>query len=173
MLPGLAIKIGDMILHMTVDKGDSDSGRQRLFWAMQGVDGFLVSAGLGVGPGSFRSSSMFTAILGTMGMVGVLTFGGYLWQITRLAVVGETDRGNAISAVMRACATTAPIVLLPEAIASPNAHPGTNFAIFGGAALALYAMRPRVRNRHDTALLVSRRMGGGLPVNPARMPRPR
>lgn len=167
VMPGLAAKVWDMILHMTVEKSDSDSGRQRLFWAMQGFTAFFASGGLGIGPGSFRSSSLFTAILGTMGVIGVATFCGYLLQVMRCTRLPRGPDEQAISAVMRACATTAPIILLPAAISTPNSHPGINFAVFAGAALGLSAMLPRRRSTMDHALLVSRRMTGGPPVGAA------
>ena len=43
VVPGMAAKIGQMVVHMTVDKGASTSGQQRLFWAMQGVTAFIAS----------------------------------------------------------------------------------------------------------------------------------
>ncbi len=51
-------------------KAESVSGRQRAFWAGQSVSAFLQSFGLGVGPGSFRSSSLLTAVLGATGVIG-------------------------------------------------------------------------------------------------------
>lgn len=167
VMPGLAAKVWGMVLHMTVEKGDSDSGRQRLFWAMQGFTAFFASGGLGIGPGSFRSSSLFTAILGTMGVIGAVTFCGYLWQVMRCTRRPQGAGEEAISAVMRACATTAPIILLPAAISTPNSHPGINFAIFAGAALGLRAMLPRRRFAIDRTLLVSRRMTDGPLATPA------
>lgn len=163
VLPGFANKIGQMVLHMTVAKGDSTSGQQRLFWAMQGFSAFVASGGLGIGPGSFRSSSLFTAILGTMGVVGVLTFAAYLVSVVRTLGPTVGAGRDAVSAVMRACATTAPIILLPAAISSPNSHPGTNFAIFAGAALALRQMLRRDLATPHFDLLVSRRLSGSLP----------
>ncbi|EJL34940.1 hypothetical protein [Novosphingobium sp. AP12] len=166
VMPGGAAKIGDMILHMTVDKSDSSSGQQRLFWAMQGVTAFTASGGLGVGPGSFRSSSLFMAILGTMGVIGILTFALYLLNVVKLPAYGRggsAQGGGAISAVMRACATTAVIILVPAAIASPNSHPGTSFAMFAGAALALRRMLPRQVVTPDFSLAVSRGISGALP----------
>jgi hypothetical protein len=158
LLPGFAAKVADMVLHMTVEKGDSDSGQQRLFWALQGFSAFIVSGGLGLGPGSFRSSSLLTAILGTMGVVGVLTFSGYVLSLVRLASPRFRDRGDAVTALMKVCATTAPILLIPAAVSSPNSHPGANFAIFAGAALALYQMLRRSPYASRRPLAVSRRI---------------
>lgn len=140
-LPEFAGKVVGMIRHMTIDKGDSLSGQQRLFWALQGFEAFAVSWGLGIGPGSFRSSSLFTAMLGTMGVVGVVSFAIYTFQFVRPVPwrwhAPENDVMRRLAAV---CGTTAIMILVPAAIASPNSHPGPGFAILSGAALALRAM---------------------------------
>lgn len=150
VVPQLATQVSDMILHMTVEKGDSTSGQQRLFWAMQGFEAFAVSGGLGIGPGSFRSSSLFTAILGTMGVVGVVTFAGYLLTVVRPLPSVLRRQGDAVSAVMGACSVTALMILVPAAISSPNSHPGTNFAIVVGAALALRRIASAAPMRPNT-----------------------
>ena len=155
-IPSLAAQVTGMILHMTVDKGSSSSGQQRLFWAMQGFSAFTVSGGLGIGPGSFRSSSLFMAIFGTMGVIGVLTFAGYLLTIMRPYGALGTRRHDAVSAVMGACVATACLILVPAAISSPNSHPGTNFALFAGAALALRRMLPVAPPRPSFPVCVSR-----------------
>lgn len=145
VVPRLPNAIYEMIMHMTLDKRDSASGQQRLFWAMQGFDAFLVSYGLGVGPGSFRSSSLITAIIGTSGVIGILTFCMYLMAVIQPwrkstwgdgASVGESVGGAMSSAAL--------LTLIPAAISAPNAHPGTTFAMFAGAALAL---RPYFRKK--------------------------
>lgn len=138
VIPSLAEAILDMIARMTVEKSSSESGAQRLFWAMQGWDAFVVSHGLGIGPGSFRSSSGLTAILGAMGVIGVVSFLLYIvvvfqpWRRSSWGMAAD-DR----LAVGSAFATAATLSLIPGTLSSANAHPGTNFAIFAGAALAL------------------------------------
>jgi hypothetical protein len=135
--PAFADQVVDMLLRMTVEKQDSQSGQQRLFWAMQGFEAFRISGGLGIGPGSFRSSSLVTAIIGTMGVIGIGTFVGYLVSLARPLPASADKPDAAITAVMAACVVAALFVLVPAAIASPNSHPGTNFSIFAGAALGL------------------------------------
>ena len=49
-------------------------------------------AGLGIGPGSFRSSSLLAAILGSMGLIGLVCFAVHLWRVLqpgRLSTWGE------------------------------------------------------------------------------------
>lgn len=143
LIPRLPAAVWDMILHMTVDKEDSDSGRQRLFWAMQGWKAFLASGGLGIGAGSFRSSSLLMAILGSMGVVGIMTFAAYVWQVLqpwRHSTWARSD--DPALSIGGAAALTALMIVIPASISAPSPDPGTNFAIFAGAALAL---RPLAR----------------------------
>jgi hypothetical protein len=138
--PNTTTRFFNMIQHFTLDKSDSDSGVQRAFWARQGVDAFLVSKGLGIGAGSFRSSSIVTAILGSMGVVGIVTFVGYL-----LAVVQPVRQSTFVSPndlrhkVGAAASWTTLLTLVPAAINAPSPNPGIDFAIFGGLAIALRA----------------------------------
>jgi hypothetical protein len=140
--PALVTAFSDMILHMTVDKGSSESGLQRAFWAKKGIEAFFVSHGLGIGPGSFRSSSLGTAILGSMGVIGVVTFATYVLQVLRpwrnSTFVQPTDPLTALGA---AASWAALVSLFSSMIAAPSADPGTSFAIFSGVALSLRARR--------------------------------
>jgi O-Antigen ligase len=143
--PQFASAVADMLLHMTVEKGDSDSGQQRLFWAMQGWHAFVASWGVGIGPGSFRSSSLLTAILGSMGVIGIATFLGYVVVVFRPSRASTWgDAPDAATAIGAAAATTAFLILIPASISSPSSHPGTNFAIFAGAAMALRPLTRRM-----------------------------
>lgn len=138
LVPHLPAAVWDMILHMTVEKEDSVSGRQRLFWAMQGWHAFLASGGLGVGAGSFRSSSLITAIVGSMGVVGIVAFGFYLWTVIQPLRHSTWARsGDPALSIGGAAACTALMIVLPASIGAPSPDPGTNFAIFAGTALAL------------------------------------
>ena len=146
-IPSLPYSIYDMILKMTVEKSGSDSGEQRLFWAMQGWYGFLASYGLGIGSGSFRSSSMIMAILGSMGVIGIATFFMYLltvFQPWRRSTYGPTE--DLRQSLGGALGSSAVLLLIPASIASPQPNPGTIFAILAGAALAL---RPVVARRTE------------------------
>ena len=136
--PSLFYAIVDMIRHMTVDKSDSLSGRQRLFWATQGWDAFIHSYGLGIGPGSFRSSSIIMAIMGSMGLIGLVTFFGYMWKVlapTRASTWARVEDPYAAVSAAAGCAALAMIV--PAAIGAPSPNPGIGFAAFAAAALAL------------------------------------
>lgn len=136
--PRIVREVEDMISYMTLDKQSSDSGRQRLFWAMQGWDAFLTSKGLGIGPGSFRSSSLFMAILGSMGVIGIVTFIGYVWHMwrpDRRSTWGETDDPGLN--VGGAAASAALIALVPAAMTAPSPVPGIIFAVLAAAGITL------------------------------------
>ncbi|SMQ60962.1 hypothetical protein SAMN06297468_0490 [Altererythrobacter xiamenensis] len=138
LVPRLPFAVYELVLDMTVAKPATDSGQQRLFWALQGWDTFLASYGLGIGPGSFRSSSMLTAILGSMGVVGAVTFVMYCKKV--FAASRQSTWGEAASpllSVSGALGTAALICLVPAAIASPHAVPPALFSIMAGAAIAL------------------------------------
>jgi hypothetical protein len=68
--PDAADAFSDFVARFTIDKASSASAMQRSFWAGQGIDAFWTTGGLGVGPGSFRSSSLVTAIIGSTGLIG-------------------------------------------------------------------------------------------------------
>ena len=138
VVPELPNSIYNLILQMTVEKPTSDSGQQRLFWAMQGWHGMIASFGLGIGPGSFRSSSMIMAIIGSMGIIGIASFLMYMrafFQPFRRSSWGEgSDLSNALGGGF---ASAAILCLIPASIGSPQANPSATFSILAGAALAL------------------------------------
>lgn len=138
LVPRLPFAIYELILEMTFGKPTSVSGQQRLFWAMQGWHAFLASYGLGIGPGSFRSSSMLAAILGSMGVVGVLTFLLYLKVVFRPSARSTWGIGPTFASSLGGALGTAALVsLVPAAVASPNVIPGALFSIMAGAAVGL------------------------------------
>lgn len=135
-LPSLLTTVSRVLASLTVHKFDTLSGRQRLFWAQSAVKAFQKSWGLGVGAGSFRSSSLLLAILGGMGVVGLAAFAAHLLAILKplrrdtYAAVENPDRAIPVAAAWGACAG-----LIPGMLAAPSPIPGYTFAILGGLAL--------------------------------------
>lgn len=123
-----------MLRQMTVEKADSLSGQQRAFWAKQGIDAFVASYGLGVGAGSFRSSSIATAILGGMGVIGIVTFTAYILQT--LWPQPARARGD-MSDMADATGWTAVLGLVPSLVMQASPDPGLDFACLAGMAIAL------------------------------------
>lgn len=138
--PALGDAVAAIVRKTTTDKLASASGMQRLFWARQGIDAFLVSGGLGVGLGSFRSSSIATAILGAVGVPGTLAILLHLWRVLmplrRSTYAAHGDPGSMTGAAL---SWTAVAMLIPSIVAAPSPDPGLLWGIFGGTALA---MRP-------------------------------
>lgn len=136
--PGLADQLWLILQHMTVDKAGSDSGLQRAFWAKQGLNAFTRAYGLGIGAGSFRSSNVFTAILGSMGIIGVA-----MWLIYLAKVVHPLHRStyvttsNKVAAIGASASWAAGCVIIPGMLAAASPDLGANFSIFAGAALCL------------------------------------
>lgn len=136
--PALADNLLAILQRVTLNKANSSSGLQRVFWAKQGLSAFQNSYGLGIGVGSFRSSSFLTAVLGSVGLIGSST------MLCYLVVVFNPLRGttyyrpaDAIGSVGVAAGWAAMLTLVPLSISWPSPDPGLPFAIFCGTALAL------------------------------------
>jgi len=139
----VADAFSSMFEQMTVDKASSESGRQRLFWAMQGVDAFIRSSGLGIGAGSFRSSSLIMAIIGSMGVVGTLSF---VASCASLFMPRARDADPGRRAISEAAAWAAVAGLVPVMVMQGSPDPGMEFAALLGLSLALRrpALAPRM-----------------------------
>lgn len=61
-----------------IDKAASDSGQERGEWNAQAVYAFINTFGIGAGVGSLRTSGLFFAIIGCLGVVGIMTYLLYL-----------------------------------------------------------------------------------------------
>lgn len=136
--PKLATSFGDMLQRMTIHKAASSSGLQRAFWARESLVAFAQSYGLGVGPGSFRSSGIFSAILGATGVAGGTFIVIYMIKIFKplSASTWEAVGDDEISAGV-AASWAALFALVPQAIAAASPDPGIDFALLAGLALGL------------------------------------
>jgi len=147
MLPSLVVQLATMLSDLTIHKKDSTSGIQRAFWARQGLAAFFASTGLGIGPGSFRSSSIVTAVLGATGILGATSLCCYLVSVLKpLRSSTYHRRVGTAEATGIAASWAAICLLIPASIASPTADPGSDFAILAGSALAL-----RMRSRGEVS----------------------
>ncbi len=133
------LKIVDVVYRiMIVNKSESESGLVRLMWARQGIEAFWVSGGLGVGVGSFRSSSLGTAILGAMGVIGVATYGAQLLRVIQPLRQSTFSRtGNPRTDVGVAAAWTIIAMSIPAFVSAPSPDPGLNWGLLVGIALGL------------------------------------
>ncbi|WP_231639459.1 hypothetical protein [Sphingomonas profundi] len=143
-LPAATAAFADMLQYMTVAKGQSASGLQRAFWARKGLEAFSVSHGLGIGPGSFRSSSLVTAILGSVGVIGMALAAIHVARVLKpLRASTYLPVADGRIAVGAAAGWAALMLLVPYSVVLPSCDLGTDFAIFAGAALALRASARR------------------------------
>ena len=164
-MPGIPDQVWEMIRHMTVDKSDSSSGQQRLFWAMQGWEAFKASYGLGIGPGSFRSSSMLLAILGSTGIIGIVTFSIYLVLVLQPRRRSSWGYGKEIANMVGGGFAAAAIFsLIPGMVSSSHMEPLEPFAVLAGASLAVRRRVPHIAG--DTAPVMHRGLRGA-PAEPA------
>lgn len=130
--------VDDVYRSMILNKAESESGMVRMMWARQGIEAFWVSGGLGVGAGSFRSSSLGTAILGSMGVIGIAAYATQMLRILQpFRQSTFTRTGNLRVDVGVSAAWAAIALALPAFVASPSPDPGLNWSIMGGIALGL------------------------------------
>jgi hypothetical protein len=134
--PHLASEVGTTVAELTVGKTQSESGIERGLMAKQGLDAMIFSHGLGVGVGSFRSSSLFTAVLGSIGPAGLIVLLGYCAQVVkfgrRSSYASQIDPRIGAGA---AAGWTALMTLAPAAVSWPSADPGLLFALMAGLSL--------------------------------------
>jgi hypothetical protein len=134
--PHLATEIATTAAELTVGKTQSQSGIERGLWTKQGLDAMIFTHGLGVGVGSFRSSSLFTAVLGSVGPAGLIVLLGYCVQVAkfgrRSSYVSQIDPRIGAGA---AAGWTALMILAPAAVSWSSADPGLLFALMAGLSL--------------------------------------
>jgi hypothetical protein len=136
--PKLGTSFYNMLQRMTLDKAQSSSGLQRAFWAREGMLAFVKSYGLGVGPGSFRTSGIIAAILGSTGVIGAIFIIVYLIIVFKPlhASTWEAVNDDEVSTGV-AASWTALFALVPYGLSAPTPDPGVNFALLAGMALGL------------------------------------
>ncbi|WP_293882179.1 glycoside hydrolase [Sphingomonas sp.] len=134
-----SLKIVDLVYRMmVVNKSESESALVRIMWAKQGIEAFWISGGLGVGVGSFRSSSLGTAILGSMGVIGVATFAAQTLRVLKpLKQSTYLRTGDARIDVGAAATWTVVAMSIPSFVSAPSPDPGLNWGLMVGIALGL------------------------------------
>ena len=146
MQPQTFLFIEKVYQSMIVNKSESESALVRIMWARQGIEAFWVSGGLGVGVGSFRSSSLGTAILGSMGIVGVATYVMHTLRVLKpLRRSTFVATGDARTDVGAAAGWAVIAMSIPAFVAAPSPDPGLNWGLLGGIALGLRALPVQIR----------------------------
>jgi len=158
--PRIASEFGRMLTEMTVKKGESFSAIQRGFWTRKGWEAFTISNGLGVGVGSFRSSSLVSAVAGSMGVFGLATLGLFLARILPIQKLSsyqlDCDRTAAVGI---AAAWAALVGLAPGMVSATSPDPGVMFAFMAGLAMA-WAPRGRYAAAQAAGLSPSAQAAG-------------
>lgn len=134
--PATAQKAIDIIKFATVAKASSESGEQRASWARAGFEAFASTHGFGVGVGSFRSSGLFAAILGSMGLTGGILFAVYLFQVIR-PLQSSSYRVRVSSPLCFGAAASWAILMsvVSSALSSASPDPGALFGVIAGLAV--------------------------------------
>lgn len=137
-VPGFAADFSRMLADMTVNKSQSLSAVQRGFWVSKSWDAFSYTKGLGVGVGSFRSSSLVSSIAGATGVFGLTMFVAFLYKVLPLHRIAadNLDGEDRTAAVGAAAGWAAVVGLAPAMVAGANPDPGVMFAFLAGLALA-------------------------------------
>lgn len=134
-VPAMNILMLDILQQMTIGKLHSLSGVQRAFWVHKAWEAFWASSWIGIGAGSLRSSGLISAIAGSMGLIGIITFFGAAWMILkptralthRVQVTGEQR-------LRASFAWAAVLGLIPAFVSQSTVDPGLIFGIFAGLA---------------------------------------
>jgi hypothetical protein len=134
-MPAMSRLMLDILQQMTFGKLHSLSGVQRSFWAHRAWQAFWATSWVGVGAGSLRSSGLLSAIAGSMGLLGIVTFLGAIWTIlkpmkrlTHSLGVGE-EQG-----IRASFAWATVLALIPALLSVPSPDPGMLFGVFAGLA---------------------------------------
>lgn len=157
LMPPFLDLMSNILSNATVNKQHSASGLQRAFWAKIGLKAFVHSYGFGIGPGSSRSSSFVTAMLGAMGVIGSLAFAAHMlraFKPVRISTycgpkLGSQFGENAMIGVAAGWAALG--IMIPAAVSSSTCDPGGDFAVFAAVALALRRKASAVPNRQSPA----------------------
>lgn len=141
--PKVMAQFTEMLQHMTVEKASSASGRQRRFWAEQGLQAFRTSFGLGIGAGSFRSSSLATSIAGSVGVLGIVAFVAYVLNVLKPMRASTYEPGVTGDWAMGACCGWAAVIgLIPAIVGAASPDPGLMFAMLAGLAVTWRIANP-------------------------------
>jgi len=159
-MPAMNKLMLDILQEMTVAKLHSMSGIQRSFWVHKAWEAFWASSWIGVGAGSLRSSGLVSAIAGSMGVIGIITFVGALWTILK-PMKAQTHRvqGSPEQRLRASFAWAAVLALIPAAVAQATADPGLVFGIFAGLAASDFLAKPSTASSYVTLQAMTDRSG--------------
>jgi hypothetical protein len=134
--PASAQKAIDIVRFATVAKANSESGEQRASWARAGFEAFATTHGFGVGVGSFRSSGLVAAVLGSTGLAGGVLLAVYLFQVIKPFQTSSYRVRVSSPLCFGAAASWAILMsIVSSALSSASPDPGAVFGVIAGLAI--------------------------------------
>jgi hypothetical protein len=161
--------IKDLLNTMVLNKMSTDSGVERTAWNKQALMSFFDTSGFGAGIGSLRASSFLIAVPASIGVIGAVTYGAFLFCVLfgRRERCRESDPFE--DAGQQAARAACLACLLSASVAGAFVDLGLIFFIYAGLAcgaprslqpwayhrrpeLPICAARPIVGNRGVSAV---------------------
>jgi hypothetical protein len=141
--------IQDLLNSMLFNKLSSDSGVERSAWNRQAITNFYDTFGLGAGIGSARASSFPIAVISSIGVVGAITYGGFLINV--LFPRSMSGRSDPIEdAIQKAACSACLAWLIAASVAGSFVDLSLTFFLFAAVASAEPGLLPPIyRSRRD------------------------
>ena len=132
--PAAVMFVQDIVDKTLLTKLSTNSGVTRVMWNNQAFTNFVETYGLGAGVGSVRASSFLAAVPGSVGVIGSLGYGAFLYTALR---PGPPDTEDPFAvAVQRAARWACFALLIAASIAGSFIDLGLPFFIFAAMACA-------------------------------------
>lgn len=133
--PDLLDPVVELFDSSIVTKLSSASGQERMAWNLSGISNFFNTYGLGVGLGSVRTSSFLVSVPANLGLIGVLLYGAFFYQLFLSANGQRWGRIDPESEQIVAAARSSCFALLiAAAVSSSTMDLGLIFHIMAGIA---------------------------------------
>jgi hypothetical protein len=128
--------IKDLLNTMVLNKMSTDSGVERTAWNKQALMSFFDTSGFGAGIGSLRASSFLIAVPASIGVIGAITYGTFLFCV----LFGRRERSREAElfedACQRASRAACLACLLSASVAGAFVDLGLIFFMYAGLACA-------------------------------------
>jgi hypothetical protein len=132
----LWLYIQDLMNTMIFNKFSTDSGVERSAWNRQALLTFYDTSGLGAGIGSLRASSFIVAVLASVGVVGAVTYGAFIFCVFFGGRKQRREADAFENAVQQAAKSTCLALLLCASVAGAFVDLGLTFFVYAGLACA-------------------------------------
>ncbi len=134
--------IGQKVIELSgpllFDKLESRSGLERSFWARQGFEVFQQTWWLGAGLGSTRANGLLSALLGNVGLPGLVFFTAFVWLAILRPARGFRRAKPTVrfeASALRAAQAAALTNLAVAGVSSLVVDPGLLFLTFASIAI--------------------------------------